>query len=88
MKTKPQYSLYRAKAKQTPIQRCLSKKKKPNIEPLYQNQTKKTPILARRHRSSLLVIVVARSLAPCRHRRSPLIADHSAPVLGAWCSPP
>ena len=27
-KTKPQYSLYRAKAKQTPIQRCLSKKKK------------------------------------------------------------
>ena len=57
-KTKPQYSLYRAKAIQTPIL-CLSKKKK---KPLYQNQTKKTPILARRRRSSLLLLLLVARL--------------------------
>ena len=69
-KTKPQYTntvyIEQKQNKPKPIL-CLSKKKKkkPKTEPLYQNQTKKTPILAHRHHSSL---------APCR-RRSPLIVD-------------
>ena len=56
-----------SKSKTNQNQYCVyqKKKKKPNTEPLYQNQTKKTPILAHRHHSSL---------APCR-RRSPLIVD-------------
>ena len=83
-KTKPQYSLYKAKAKQTPIQRCLSKKKK-NQYRANQNQTKKTPILTRCRRSSLLVIFITGSLAP-HHRCSPLIADCRSQITLLRCS--
>ena len=60
---KPNPNTIYTKQKQNKLQYCVyPKKKTPNTEPLYQNQTKKTPIQARRRCSSLFVVItVARS---------------------------